>query len=236
MSLVRFLFAAVTAVLAHPIAAVELLLPGTYHGDEISAHGGASWFALVQDASGETRLEARRMEIEAVNDPVLDDDTGTSGKRVGAPQDDALFYLRDAPGLTAGRVETAYSGQGDPLSLIGLERDFDLFERRAGRLHFGCSGDADTRDCTLTFDHEGRSQILGRWRGDASAGESQLMLGDDAWPHLRWAGDIDRDGRLDLLIDLTDHYNVSVPTLFLSSQANAGELVRAVAELRSVGC
>lgn len=236
MSPLRLTLAACFALLASPLAAVELLLPGDYHGDEIAAQDGDTWFALVEDARGATRLEPRHVGIEAVNDPVLDDETGTTGKRVGAGQDDVLFYLRDLPGLASGRVAEAYSGRGDPLSLTGLDRDFVLFGRRAGRLHFDCRGDGAVRDCTLVLEHDGRRQVLGQWSGDASAGESQLMLGSDAWPHLRWAGDVDRDGKLDLLIDMTDHYNVSAPTLFLSSQAAAGELVGAAAELRSVGC
>ncbi|MBI5473826.1 MAG: hypothetical protein HY961_15930 [Ignavibacteriae bacterium] len=58
----------------------------------------------------------------------------------------------------------------------------------------------------------------------------------DGSPTLRWAGDLDRDGRLDLLMDLTNHYNVSEPTLFLSSRAAANELVKKVASHRQVGC
>lgn len=236
MSSFRLVLAACFALFASPLAAVELLLPGDYHGDEIAAQDGDVWFALVEDAQGATRLEPRHVGIEAINDPVLDDDTGTTGKRVGAGQDDVLFYLRDLPGLASGRVAEAYSGRGDPLSLAGLDRDFMLFGRRAGHLSFDCRGDTAIRDCALVLVHEGRRQVLGHWSGDASAGESQLMLGSEAWPHLRWAGDIDRDGRLDLLIDMTDHYNVSAPTLFLSSQAKAGELVGAAAVLHSVGC
>ena len=236
MSPLRIVLAACCSLIAGDLAATELLLPGNYHGDEISAPHGSIWFALVQDEHGTTTLTPRRVDVDTVNDPVLDDEDGATGKRVGAGQDDVLFYLRDLPGLAAGIVATAYSGRGDPLSLTGIDRDFVLFERRSGRLHFDCIGDPARRTCALTLDHEGRSQALGHWQGDASAGESQLILGAEAWPHLRWAGDVDRDGRLDLLIDMTDHYNVSAPTLFLSSQAKQGELVGAAAVLHSVGC
>ncbi|WP_158636362.1 hypothetical protein [Aerolutibacter ruishenii] len=44
------------------------------------------------------------------------------------------------------------------------------------------------------------------------------------------------DGRLDLVFDTTDHYNLLRPTLFLSSRAAAGELVGQVAQYQSVGC
>ncbi len=55
-------------------------------------------------------------------------------------------------------------------------------------------------------------------------------------PSLIWAGDLDRDGKLDFLLDATTHYNVSEPTLFLSSPAQAGEIVRPVATIHFVGC
>ncbi len=236
MSLPRFVLVACCSLIAARGAATDLLLPGDYHGDEITAEDGTTWFALVQDEHGGARLEARRVGIESVNDPVLDAEDGATGKRVGAGQDDVLFYLRDLPGVASGPVATAYAGNGDPLSLAGLDRSFLLFDRDAGRLRLDCAATQDTRDCALVLSREGRQQVLGRWAADASAGESQIMLGSDAWPHLRWAGDIDRDGRLDLLIDMTDHYNVSAPTLFLSTQAKDGELVGAAAELLSVGC
>ncbi|MET0807665.1 MAG: hypothetical protein ABWX93_02785, partial [Pseudoxanthomonas sp.] len=63
-----------------------------------------------------------------------------------------------------------------------------------------------------------------------------MSLGDDASPTLLFAGDLDRDGKLDLIFDGTDHYNVSRPTLFLSSPAGQGELLHEVARYESVGC
>jgi hypothetical protein len=66
--------------------------------------------------------------------------------------------------------------------------------------------------------------------------DGSLMLGDDASPALLFAGDLDRDGHLDLILDATDHYNVGRPTLYLSSPARDGELVRRVAVNESVGC
>lgn len=51
-----------------------------------------------------------------------------------------------------------------------------------------------------------------------------------------WTGDLDRDDQPDLLIDTSDHYNVFQPTLFLSSKADSGVWVKAVAYHTSVGC
>ncbi|NIQ12133.1 MAG: hypothetical protein GWO23_21940 [Gammaproteobacteria bacterium] len=67
-------------------------------------------------------------------------------------------------------------------------------------------------------------------------GTGKQSIASEAFPQVLWAGDLDRDGKLDILLDLTDHYNVSAPTLLLSSMAAANELVQPVAEFRTTGC
>jgi hypothetical protein len=51
-----------------------------------------------------------------------------------------------------------------------------------------------------------------------------------------WAGDLDLDGSLDLLLDTSDHENVTEMRLFLSSAAKHGQLVSEVAKFTRVGC
>jgi hypothetical protein len=60
--------------------------------------------------------------------------------------------------------------------------------------------------------------------------------GNDASWSLIWAGDLDRDGKLDLYVSVTQHYNVSQRKLFLSSTAGDKQLVREVAEFITSGC
>ena len=50
-------------------------------------------------------------------------------------------------------------------------------------------------------------------------------------PHydLEWAGDLDRDGRLDLIVNLYSKYRMHPHKLFLSSKASPGQLVGLVA-------
>jgi len=58
----------------------------------------------------------------------------------------------------------------------------------------------------------------------------------DGPPLLLWAGDLDKDGKLDLLMDITNHYNISETALFLSSLARSGELVGKAGTFRTGGC
>ena len=53
---------------------------------------------------------------------------------------------------------------------------------------------------------------------------------DAAVTYLLWAGDLDRDGQLDMLIDTVCDYNASGPMLFLSSLAEDGDLLQMVAQ------
>jgi hypothetical protein len=71
-----------------------------------------------------------------------------------------------------------------------------------------------------------------------SAGERrQILLRTDTCARftLRWAGDLDGDGRLDLLLEESLDSGATVLRLFLSRGAGA-ELVRKVAEVQHGGC
>ncbi len=64
----------------------------------------------------------------------------------------------------------------------------------------------------------------------------QIPRFDEAMVRLLFAGDIDGDGGLDLLLDKTYHYNLFNPALYLSGKRESGKLLKLVAEHRSLGC
>ena len=215
-----------------------LLLPGSYHGEEVAAASGSTWWALVQGETG-WALEEVELTVEQEFDPLIDDEGSASGKRISVSTDAPVVALvRGVSGLLGGAVPTTRTslanlrpespasfrlGVGDPWSLsLVLDRDPRDVE-------------GATPDCRLILTRGGVEQTLAEYRY-CSTRNGQLMVGNEASITLHWAGDMDRDGRLDLLIDLTDHYNVSKPTLFLSSKAGQGKLVGKVAEHVSVGC
>ncbi|MCO4774079.1 MAG: hypothetical protein KDA24_28875 [Deltaproteobacteria bacterium] len=55
-------------------------------------------------------------------------------------------------------------------------------------------------------------------------------------PSAMWAGDLDLDGLLDLIIEESWHYNLSQPALWLSPAAEEGQALGRVTGLASVGC
>ncbi len=59
---------------------------------------------------------------------------------------------------------------------------------------------------------------------------------DEKMIEVLFAGDIDGDEMLDLIIDTSPHYNATSPTLYLSKPADKKELVKPVGVHTSVGC
>ncbi len=55
-------------------------------------------------------------------------------------------------------------------------------------------------------------------------------------PHVVWVGDLDRDGKPDLLVDEDMNESAGHLVLYLSSAARAGEIAHRVAEYWGVDC
>lgn len=213
---------------------------GQFHDDEPVVRDGDRMLALHVDGLG-ARLEAASVLMRRVADPLLDAPGGpATGWQVGPDASGSLRgYLRGA-GLRAGGLATATYATDDLRQAGPVEIDFG---GQRHRIHTTCTA-GPTRDdaeapearCRIVFsDADGRTGTLATMQGHA-AEDGTLLLGDDAAPRLLFAGDLDRDGRLDLILDVTDHYNLSKPTLFLSSMAVGDAPLRAVARHEAVGC
>lgn len=63
-----------------------------------------------------------------------------------------------------------------------------------------------------------------------------LRVDDASGRQLLFAQNLDGGGRLDLVCDISDHCNVSLPTLFLSLRAIDGALVGDAMHHESTGC
>jgi hypothetical protein len=62
------------------------------------------------------------------------------------------------------------------------------------------------------------------------------LVSNDRPPRILWAGDLDRDGVTDLIVDAPPHYNARRYILFLSSLARGEQIVAEAASLAFVGC
>ncbi len=220
--------------------------PGHFHDGEPVVTDGDQMLALHDDGQ-RAWLEATRIVMERVADEMLDEPGGPeTGWRIGPDVDTGLplAYLHGA-GLQAGDIMRAQVADMADLPSLAFDQPMTV-EIMLGdalyRLVAACTDEslashADNRwpDCHIDlFAPNGSHSRLVSMKGYVSDA-GKLYLGSDASTALLFAGDLDGDGRLDLLLDTSDHYNVRQPTLFLSGEAE-GQPVRAVAQHRAVGC
>lgn len=226
------------------IAGYAIQPPGQFHAGETIALDGERWLALRVDMA-EAALLPTTVRVATVEDVLLDGPGERSGQAVSSqPADDAILMFLRGPALVAGMVEQARVDMTHEDSRHRFERAL-AFRDVHYRLRSECTprggapvGGQLQFDCVIVLRDmgTGREQVLVRMDGYATGPGESAWLGDDAAPALLFAGDLDRDGELDLLFDTSHHYNVARPTLFLSSQAGAGELLREVAEHEATGC
>ena len=210
--------------------------PGMFHDGEAVARHGERWLALRLH-EGDASLRMARLRVKRVFDVITDAEGEATGQEIDSDVGDVVTYLR-GPGLHAGTVIAATIE--DQSDAGPIAQTLSLGDRRY-RIATRCEADKVTEGvfaCGIDLIEGERRQRLVEMNGQSfdHSGDGRLQLGDDASPHVIFAGDLDRDGRLDLIFDTSDHYNRSHPVLFLSGAAEGDELLHAVAEHDAVGC
>ena len=217
-----------------PAGPQVLLETGEFHGDEVTATGGEGWLALVAHGSHDA-LEAATIEVTIVRDSLVDPDEGPfTGKMVAlagalAGTDPVLLVrgfprLEPRPDVLRAEIDTA----SWPTSLWTTRRVQFVLAGQRYTLRVTPSDPAQplTKRSEVLLEDGVTPQVLHRMPRDP----------DDAEWEVLWAGDLDGDGRLDLYMNLSYHYNMTHRMLFLSTAAGAGELVGRVAEFTTTGC
>jgi hypothetical protein len=205
---------------------ISLIETGEFHGDEIPARSGERWLGLFPTAGGFALLPAT-VKVEAVHDMIVDEPQEKTGKKVSVRRSrKPVFLLRGAGGLNRGAVTGVFSGErklGNG-ELVGLKLGGNNYRLKV------VSGDPAPASHLMP-----NSKLLLTVGAKTQVIFSVAEHDDGSWT-LLWAGDLDGDGRLDLYLDLNDHYNTSQRRLFLSTQASRGQLVKEVAAFSIVGC
>lgn len=214
----------------------ELLLCGEYHGDEVTAVTGDKWWGLLRTEAG---FELREVEItvESVHDICMDnDESEKSGKKVSVESQGlepvmlvrgpAFSEPRPVPTCLAATVPLVPTDYGHFVKLsLGSEPS------RVTLVVMGKTAERHWSDYEVTFCFE---------RGDEGWQSFPFIQRERAFnpglPALHWAGDIDGDGKMDLLMNMRDHYSVWEMTLFLSTEAAADQPPKPCAVFRTVGC
>ena len=205
---------------------IELLRTGFFHGEDLEEGiENKEWHGLFQK-NEYSEIKQVDLQLERVKDAVLDKEGEKTGKQLTVTgEDQPLFLVR---GLAI--KETQIPSAPIANTSIHVEEEISL----------------------QLQDKKWQLQAIGKKGGRYPVGpyfyrlinlqtkQSQIIAGteffDDANFSVLWAGDLDNDQQLDLLLDVTDHYNVQHLKLFLSGAAKENQLIGAVAECRTVGC
>lgn len=216
----------------------QLLMTGTYHGDEVVTEPGDKWLAMVPSGNGYA-LEKARIKIEFVKDDIIDEDGAKTAKKVSIDLNkQPLFLVRGIQGIENGRVETVTA------KLLRLEinspTQLKLTNGRIYKLSVACDENSPKsvdhfKECPLTLTTQFITQTIHNFEIYNPPDRKPIFAGD-ASPAVLWAGDLNTDGALDLLIDISNHYNTAAPTLFLSSTTQTDALVYMAATFATSGC
>lgn len=214
-----------------PSTPLKLLMEGTYHKNEVwRGAEEKQWLGLYHE-KGQYVLRPATIQVHVVQDPIVDNKGVYSGRQVVAADSNAIFLLTGLKEYAA-EVDTALFSRNTlpankELTLTFKGKDYHIRS-------FGDSTQASTGE--FSYQHYGWKAI-GTKKGKKI---EQLLAEDEGFVDsiyvLLWAGDLDNDGIPDLLLDLSNHYNVSRYALFLSSKADRGKLYKKVALFETVGC
>jgi hypothetical protein len=209
--ILAILFAAV------PSAAPALSHPGTWHGSEVEMRNGEKVLVLVEKSRLQCELEEQRVRVTSVKDEISDEGNARTGKKVSLEHDKGVVQvIARVRELNAGGVETVE---------VATE-DLEKRENPTTLMFHGVLWRIEVIGGDLVVTDGKQRQIL------ATGIDKEGM---PSWL-LFWAGDMDHDGKLDLLYELHG-FNYESSELALSSAAKGkGELMHVVARETHVGC
>ncbi len=212
------------AVFSQDAGSIELAFVGSFLGSGPFPESGPGWVAVQQTPAGmivtETRIEVSQVASVC---------GGTATRISAIDVDEPLFLVRGIPSIRVGPLDSVFE---QPRFIYPAE--MFSFQLASGRwFGFQAYGSAEPDiGGTRVSDYEIRM-----YQGTQTQTLAEFsVIDNDGPPQLVWAGDLDRDGNLDALLDLRTHYAGHLYVLFVSSGARSDLLVRRVAEFPVNGC
>jgi len=214
----------------------KVLTVGVFHGDEVESDvAQKQWYGVFSGTSGYYLAETK-ITIQYINDAVVDanenEQTGWLVKTIN--KDSALILVAPSPILKPHNIQNAPLLKeqllpGDTLQIQYLGNNYMLYATG-----YKNSVGEDANDVEiLNYKLYVSATIKGRIYNSLLVAKPNFS---DAMITLLFAGDIDGDGVMDLIIDTARHYNVSSPTLYLSKPAENNEVLKPIGMHTSVGC
>lgn len=215
---------------------VKILRTETFHNDEVEEDfKNKVWFGLFKKDNSYT-LSQTQVFIKSVNDPIVDEneEDKTGWEVTTSIKDTCIILIEKKPYLNNIEVWNIKV----PANLADNE-DFEFNYKNIEYTLFALVKKRKERVDAEWIEVSDYSLYL---RAYENGKETKTLLVakeniDERFVEIVFAGDIDGDGRLDLIIDTSNHYNVSSPTLYLSKPASEEKkIIKPVGVFTTVGC
>ena len=206
-----------------------------FRKDEVVAKSGEIWLGLFEE-NGKFLLRKTKLKIIPEDRPHYGWDDSVTVKF--KDKSESVFLLKNAKSLDEGEITTLWKPvsfeKSDEIDLKtrtldkDFKREFYLGERKYTlKVKQGIT-DENNKVSVLILESGQTSQIV-TFNGFYEKGDN---IGD-----ILWVGDLDRDGKLDFYMS---HYSYEKggfnSSLFLSSEAEKGKLVKEAAIFGTSGC
>lgn len=212
----------------------HVLTVGAFHSDEVESNAAQLEWLGIFVRGQRASLEKTNVRLEKVYDTVLDEEGEKTGWGVSTPErDSCVMLIASMPNLEERSIERLslrkYVYPGDTVEFQYLGIDYKLLatgEKRKVQ---------DNPEYYEVWNY--KLYLTAKING---VQKNSLLVAlpnfDDNMITMIFAGDIDGDRVLDLIIDTSRHYNATSPTLYLSRPAEDGEILRPIGQHTSVGC
>jgi len=214
----------------------KVITEGAFHEDEVwQGAEKEAWYGLFQGKNN-YYIKQTKIITSRVIDPVMDGDDGTrTGWEVKTTnKDTSLILISGLNYLTEKQVESIKFPKEEILPGEKLE-----FTYKGNSYKLYATGnkqkEAPNSDWYIVSDYK---LFFSSVKNGIETKQLLVQHGnfDDEMINIIFAGDIDGDNLLDLIIDKSNHYNAINPTLYLSKPSEKDKLVKEVGEHVSVGC
>jgi hypothetical protein len=208
---------------------IFILKTGIFRDYEIVVADDEEWIGLFyeQDSS-----ELRRVSV-LKKDPPRVYPHNQSGVFVDVDeQQKPIILISSSMEIELGPVPTVFMGW----RIAFWEPDTFQFNFNEYSYEFRVSMRKSSRPDQLDYVNRNKDFVIEIFENFQGLNQRLLYLENccnNKYPNLIWAGDIDRDNKLDFIYDRSGHYSVTDLRLCLSSFAEPGDLYKEVAQFRS---
>ncbi|MEN2400447.1 hypothetical protein GKZ90_0011700 [Flavobacterium sp. MC2016-06] len=208
---------------------------GPFHSEEVHEDADKKiWFGLFR-AKGNFYLAETNIMTNRVNDVIVDEnEEDATGWEVDTSINDTCFILIEKVPYLSDRIvqnikiqEKIYPQEEFKFNFSGVE--YILHATGDKRKENENSDWFEVSNYKLYL----TAIIDGKRHTDLIVAEKRF---DEQMIKILFAGDIDGDGKLDLIINTSYHYNLSRPTIYLSKPAEKGKLIKPIGAFPTVGC